>query len=195
MRGCGGREATLTVVFLVAFAVIADLSVAQAQGKQERAPARAAPQKQAFPERQMPLTEKQILGAIAASKEIGEITDVALGHIRELDPQTAAKVEATVRKNGLANYDEYKNVWDNITLVLIGFDLVTNRYVGREAATKAEMARVRTNKEMSADNKKEELTKLRESLGSWPAIQYKANINLVAKYFDAIVGSMPGGED
>ena len=54
---------------------------------------------------QIALTEKQIKGLLAASKDIAAITDNAREDINKLSPETRAKLDVVARKNGLAGYD------------------------------------------------------------------------------------------
>lgn len=194
MRGWPHCEATaLSVMVLIACAVIAGIGGAEAQSKQEKPPAQAASQKQFFPVKQMPLTEKLIQGYIAATKEIDETTGSAEEDIDKLRPETVAKLDGIAKKNGLASYDQYRQIGSNVGLVNAGIDEVTGRYVGREAVIKLRIARVKADKKMSAVSKQEKLNDLDDDLQfALPEIQYKNNINLVAKYSDKLDAVMQG---
>ena len=99
------------------------------------------------------------------------------------------------KKNGFASYDEYNDVVDNITLVLSGFDPVAKKYVGFEAATKAQIAQVQANKQMSAKDKKDALPSSTTALKSPPpAIENKGNIDLVGKNYDKLADALGGGQ-
>jgi hypothetical protein len=74
------------------------------------------------PVRQIALTEKQIKGMLAASKDMDVITDNAPEDIDKLSAETTEKLDAVARRNGLASYDEYKVIGENIGLVFGGFD-------------------------------------------------------------------------
>lgn len=75
------------------------------------------------------------------------------------------------------------NVSENIGLIVSGIDPATRKYVGRDAAIRARIARIRANKKMPDVDKKEMLTDLNGQLQmSLPAARYKANIALVARY-------------
>lgn len=192
MREWARREATVSsVVVLVAFAVIADTRCAQAQ--QETAPARAAPQKQFFPVRQMPLTEKLIQGFIAAANEVDETTDSAEEDIDKLRPETIAKLDGIVKRYGLASYDQYRQIGENVGLVNSGLDEVTGRYVGREALIKLRIARVKADTKMPAISKQEKLRDLSGDLQfALPQVQYKSNIDLVVRYSKKLDAVMRG---
>jgi hypothetical protein len=171
-----------------------------AQAKQappkQAAPAQAAPaQAEEAPAiKQIALTEKQIEGVLAAQKEVDAIVD-KLPDDAKPDPKVDAQLDAVVKKNGFAGYDEYNTVVDNISLVLGGFDPATRKYVGPETVAKAQIAQVQADKKMSAKDKKEVLAELNEALKSPPpAIENKGNIELVARYYDKLAAVLGEGE-
>jgi hypothetical protein len=168
----------------------------QAAPKEAAPPAQAAPQAADAPAiKQIALTEKQIEGVLAAQKEVDAIVD-KLPEAAAPDPKVDAQLEAIVKKNGFAGYDEYNTVIDNISLVLSGFDPAAKKYVGPEAVAKAQIAQVQADKKMSAKDKKEVLAELDEVLKSPPpAIENKGNIELVAKYYDKLADALGEGEE
>jgi hypothetical protein len=128
----------------------------------------------------MPLTEKLLQGCLAATAEIDETTDSTEEGTDKLHPETIAKLNAVAKKNGLASYDQYKQIGANAGLVMSGYDDVAKRYVGREALIKLSIARVKGDKKMSAEDKKESPTDLNDQLQfALLPLQYKDNINLV----------------
>ena len=167
---------------------------AMAQTKQpppnQMAPAQPAPP----PLRQMALTDKQIDGVLAAQKDIDAITQ-KLPPNAAPSPKAVAQLDAVAKKNGFASYNEYNDVVDNITLVLSGFDPVAKKYVGFEAATKAQIAQIQADKKMSAKDKKDALASLNDGLKSPPPpIENKGNIDLVAKNYDKLADVLGGGQ-
>ena len=157
--------------------------------KQQAAPPPQAPQ----PMKQIALTEKQIEGVLAASKEMDAITDKIPQNAKP-DPKITAQLEAVAKKNGFTSYDDYNAVIDNISLVLGGFDPATKKYVGAEAVIKAQIAQVQADKKMSAKDKKETLADLDEALKQpAPQIENKGNIDLVGKYYDKLADAL--GDD
>ena len=181
--------ATLTIACLAA-AVALMPGAAWAQAKQP--PAQAAPgQPPAL--KQMPLTDKQIEGVLAAQKDMDAITE-KLPENAKPDPKIDAQLDAVAKKNGFESYGEYNNVVDNISLVLGGFDPATKKYVGAEAVVKAQIAQVQADKKMSAKDKKETLAELNEALKQpAPQIENKGNIDLVGKYYDKLADAL--GDD
>jgi hypothetical protein len=181
----------LSVVCLAGSMAILSSGVALAQS--QMAPAQGATQ-EAPPLKQIPLTDKQIQGVLAAGKEMDAVMS-KLPEDAQPDAKTEAQLEAIAKKHGFASFDDYNNVTDNIGLVISGFDSATKKYVGNEAVIKTQIAQVQADKAMSAKDKKDALADLNEALKNPPpAVQNKGNIDLVAKYYDQLAASMGGGD-
>jgi hypothetical protein len=182
--------AALSIACLAAsIAALSSTDVMAQAAKQQMAPAQAAPQ-QAPPVKQMALTDKQIQGVLAASKEMDAVT-AKMPQNGQPDAKMMAAMNAVAKKNGFASADEYNDVTDNIGLVMQGIDPATKKYVGTEAVLKAQIAQIQGDKKMSAKDKKEALDDLNESLKNpAPAIQNKGNIDLVIKNYDQLAASM-----
>ena len=168
-------------------AVLAQAKMAPAP-KQQAAPPPAAAQAPTL--KQIALTDKQLEQVLAGQKDIDAITDKIPENAKP-DPKVDAQLDAAAKKAGFASYDEYNTVVDNISLVLGGFDPATKKYVGAETVMKAQLAQVQADKKMSAKDKKAALADLNEALKSPPpAIENKANIDLVGKYYDKLAAAM-----
>jgi hypothetical protein len=177
-------------------AVLSNSAVfAQAKQAPKQAPAPAAKQQAApppapAPMKQIALTEKQVEGVLAASKEMDAITDKIPENAKP-DPKVDAQLDAVAKKNGFASYAEYNDVTDNISMVMGGFDPATKQYVGPEAVLKAQIAAVQADKKMPAKDKKQALAEMNEALKSpAPAIENKGNIDLVTKYYDKLAAAL-----
>jgi hypothetical protein len=167
-----------------------------AQAKRAPASAEAAAPADA-PMKQIALTEKQIEGVLAAQKDM-EVVDDKLSDDPNMKPDSkvAADLEVISKKSGFASYAEYNNVVDNISLVLGGFDPATKKYVGAEAVLKQQIAAVRADTKMPAKEKKQALDDMNAALKTpSPVIENKGNIDLVAKYYDKLVGALSEDED
>jgi hypothetical protein len=158
---------------------------ALAQTKQA-APVRLTPRKEVLRIKQIPLTERQVQGAIAAAPGVKETTEAAEEGINELHPETVTKLDAVAKMHGLASYEEFLLVWNNLSLVGVGFDDKSRKYIGRAALAKLNIAKIRADTKMSAEDKRDAIAALDfES----PAPRYKMNIDLYAKYYDRMRGS------
>ena len=167
------------------------------QAPKQSAPAQAAPPPaaEAPAVKQIALTDQQIEGVLAASKDVDAITDKIPDNAKP-DPKVDAQLDAAVKKNGFASYDEYNTVVDNISLVLGGFDPASKKYVGADTVLKAQIAQVQADKKMPAKDKKAVLADLNEALKSPPpAIENKGNIDIVAKYYDKLAEALGEGEE
>jgi hypothetical protein len=183
----------LGVACLLSAVSLASSGTALAQAKQQPAPAQQAAPAQAPELKQIALTDKQLEGVLAAQKDMDAITE-KLPENTAPDQKVIGQLEAVAKKNGFAGYDDYNNVVDNISLVLGGFDPTTKKYVGTEAVIKAQIAQVQADKKMPTKDKKEALDELNEALKTpAPQIENKANIDLVAKYYDKLVAAL--GDD
>ncbi len=181
------------VACLLSAASLASSGTAFAQAKQQAAPAQQTAPAQAPAIKQIPLTDKQLDGVLAAQKDMDAIT-AKLPENTAPDQKAIAQLDAVARKHGFASYDDYSDVIDNISLVLGGFDPATRKYVGTEAVIKAQIAQVQADKKMPAKDKKEALDELNEALKTPPPqVENKANIDLVGKYYDKLVAVL--GDD
>jgi hypothetical protein len=184
----------VTSLSIACLAVLLPAGGAFAQGKMAPAPGKMAPAPAAAPAqpqlKQMALTDKQVDGAVAASKEMDPIT-AKLQPNAKPDPKVIAQLEGVAKKNGFASYQEYNTVMDNIGLVFNGVDPATKKYVGTEAVIKSEIAEVQADKKMSPKDKKAALDDLNASLKEpGPEVQNKGNIDLVVKNYDKLTPIM-----
>jgi hypothetical protein len=183
----------LSIACLAASMAILPGNSALAQAKQQMAPAPGG-QMQPPPVKQIPLTDKQVDGVLAASKDMDAITSKMPQNAKP-DPKLVAQLEGVAKKNGFASYEEYNDVMDNIGLVFGGFDPASKKYVGSDAVLKAQIAEVQADKKMSPKDKKEALADLNEELKTpAPVIANKGNIDLVGKYYDKLAAIMGGGQ-
>ena len=181
------------VACLLSAASLASSGVALAQAKQQPAPAQQAAPAEAPALKQITLTDKQLEGVLAAQKDMDAIT-AKLPENTAPDAKVIAQLDGVAKKHGFASYDDYNNVVDNISLVLGGFDPATKKYVGNEAVIKSQIAQVEADKKMPAKDKKEALDELNQALKTpAPAVENKANIDLVGKYYDKLVAAL--GDD
>jgi hypothetical protein len=176
---------------LSAGGALAQGKMAPAQGG-KMAPAQAAPPPGPAPQqlKQIALSDKQIDGAVAASKDMDPIT-AKLQPNAKPDAKVIAQLEGVAKKNGFASYEEYNSVMDNIGLVFAGIDSTTKKYVGSQAVIKAQIAEVQADKKMSPKDKKAALDDLNMALKDpGPEVQNKGNIDLVTKNYDKLLPIM-----
>ena len=181
------------VACLVSVTALGSSGAAFAQAKQQPAPAQQAAPEQTPTLKQIALTDKQIDGVLAAQKDMDAVTE-KLPENTAPDAKVMAQLDGVAKKHGFASYDDYNNVVDNVSLVLGGFDPTSKKYVGNDAVIKSQIAQVEADKTMPAKDKKEAIDELNQALKTpGPAIEHKANIDLVGKYYDKLVAAL--GDD
>lgn len=195
--------AVLTAAAAALFGLASLSGPAFAQAKQQPAPAKQAPAKQAPatepapPEaRQMALTDKQIESVLAAQKDIDALGSEHMKPGAKAAPTNmTGKLNDVAKKHGFTDYADFAIVQNNIELVMSGFDPKTKTYIGPEAVIKQQIAEIQADKKMPAAEKKEALADLNQALKTPPpALEYKANIELVAKYYDKLAAMMQEDE-
>jgi hypothetical protein len=171
-------------------------SAKQAPAAKQAAPPAAAPAPEMAAPKQIALTEKQIESVLAAQKDLDAVTaKLPEQAAANPDPKVVAQLDGVVKKYGFADYADYNVVIENISLVLAGFDPKTKAYVGPDAVIKSQIAAVQADKKMPDKDKKEALAELNAALKSPPpAIENKANIDLVGKYYDKLFAAMQEDE-
>ncbi len=190
---------TVAAAFVLASATFSGPAFAQA--KQQPAPAKQAPAKEAAPApapeaKQMALTDKQIESVLAAQKDIDALGSEHMKPGAKAAPTNmTGKLNDVAKKHGFTDYADFAIVQNNIELVMSGFDPKTKTYIGPEAVIKQQIAEIQADKKMPAAEKKEALADLNQALKTPPpALEYKANIELVAKYYDKLAAMMQEDE-
>lgn len=190
---------TVAAAFVLASATFSGPAFAQA--KQQPAPAKQAPAKEAAPApapeaKQMALTDKQIESVLAAQKDIDALGSEHMKPGAKAAPTNmTGKLNDVAKKHGFADYADFAIVQNNIELVMSGFDPKTKTYIGPEAVIKQQITEIQADKKMPAAEKKEALADLNQALKTPPpALEYKANIELVAKYYDKLAAMMQDDE-
>jgi hypothetical protein len=136
---------------------------------------------------QVALTDKQVQGLLDSQKEMDEITSkLPDDPSKPPDAKTMGELDAVARKFGFANYAEYGNVAANVDMLLDGFDPKTRKFIGIEASLKNQIALIQSDTKMPANDKKEALDELNDSLKNAPKVEFPANVDLVAKFYDKL---------
>lgn len=136
---------------------------------------------------QIQLTAKQMENYIAAQKDIVAITEKVKGdNAGKPDPKLEAEIQAAIKKNGFASFDEFSSVADNVSLILSGIDPETKQFSEPKIAIQKDIADTKADQDMSAEEKAQALQELEEALKTAEPIKYPANIELVKKYYDRL---------
>jgi hypothetical protein len=139
------------------------------------------------PLKQVDLTEKQVQGFLAAQKPMTEATErIQNGPSDKPDPKLQAELEAIAKKQGFKDLAEYDEVAATIAMVMAGIDPETKQYTPADEAIRQQIKDLEADKSLPADEKKQALEELNESLKQAQPIRNPANIGLVKKYYDKI---------
>ena len=137
--------------------------------------------------RQVDLTEKHLQGFIAAQKPMTEATEkIQSGPSDKPDPKLQAELEAIAKKQGFKNLTEYDEVAATISMVMAGIDPETKQYTPADEAIRQQIKDIEADKSLPADERKQALEELNESLKQAQPIRNRANIELVKKYYEKI---------
>jgi hypothetical protein len=137
--------------------------------------------------RQVDLTEKQLQGFIAAQKPMTEATEkMQSGPSDKPDPKLQAALEAVAKKQGFKDLTEYDEVAATISMVMAGIDPETKQYTPADEAIRQQIKDIEADKSLPADERKQALEELNESLKQAQPIRNPKNIELVKKYYDKI---------
>jgi len=140
--------------------------------------------------KQIALTDAQIESFIGAQKEMVPIVAKAPDADKP-DPKVMEQLEAVAKKYKFAHYAEYRDVAENIGLVMSGIDPGTKKYVGPDAVIKKDIALI-DSENLPANDKKRQLDEEQSKLKSLPEpVKFPANIALVVKNYDKINAAMP----
>ncbi len=137
--------------------------------------------------RQVDLTEKQVQGFIAAQKPMTDATDKMQGAPSDKpDPKLQAALDAIAKKQGFKDLAEYDAVAATISMVMAGIDPDTKQYTSADEAIRQQIKDIEADKSLPADEKKQALDELNQSLKAAQPIRNPANVELVKKYYDKI---------
>ena len=134
--------------------------------------------------RQVDLTEKQVQGFIAVQKPMTDATEKIQGDTS--DPKLQAALEAIAKQQGFKDLAEYDEVAATISMVMAGIDPDTKQYVPADAAIRQQIKDIEADTSLPADERKQALEELNESLKQAQPIRNPAYIELVKKYYDKI---------
>jgi hypothetical protein len=177
--------AVAAVATLASFGAISFTTGASAQATANQAAPTPPPAPQ--PLKQIALTDKQIESLIAAQKEMDAVTDkLPDGAQDKPDPKLQAQLEAIAKKNGFADFNEYGNVYDNVSMVMSGIDPKTKAFTQPPEVLKKQIAAVTADPKIPPKDKKAILDEMNAAIKVTTDVQFPANVTLVTKYYDKL---------
>jgi hypothetical protein len=107
------------------------------------------------------------------------------------DKSLLEALDAAMKKHGFKDLEEYDAVANSIAVVMDGVDPKTKQYVDPVVSIKQSIADIQKDKSMSAAERKKAIAELTAELKEVQAVQHKANIPLVLKYYDKLAALAP----
>ena len=144
---------------------------------------------------QLKLTEAQVLGLLAAQNDFAPLAGKLAEAADKPSAQLIAKLDAIAQKHGFKTFEEYRDVDNNIFLVLEGLDRETGDYVPPKQRLALEIDEVQNDTTIPDDDKKEILNEVREELSLSEAVVHPTNVDLVKKHLDKLAKLLPTPED
>lgn len=177
--------------FVAALALSAGLACAAFAAPVAAQP--AAPTAQPDALAQMELTDALMKQYLEAQPDV----DALMGQSSEqtadsADAKVMAKLDEVAKKHKFTNFSQLDVVAGNIALVLQGMDPKTKKYIGAAAALKQQIADVKADPKIAADDKKAELAELADEAKSIVPVKFNTNIDLVTKYYDQLAQDQAG---
>lgn len=155
--------------------------------------------------RQIELTDDLITKYIAAQADLAKLGGGSDGAAEEeeakeakadegadeaIDEKFEAELEAIAKKHGFKDYAELDDVAANIALVLAGVKDDTGEYSDPRKQLDAELAEVKADDKLDAQEKAEMIKEIEEAIAATPELKYPGNIELVKKHRKAIEKSL-----
>ena len=141
--------------------------------------------------RQVDLTEKQVQGFIAAQKPMTDATDKLQSEPSDKpDPKLQAALETIAKQLGFKDLAEYDDVAATISMVMAGIDPDSKQFTQADEAIRQQIKDIEADKSLPADERKQALDELNESLKAAQPIRNPANVELVKKYYDKIEAAL-----
>lgn len=144
---------------------------------------------------QLKLTEKHVVGLLAAQDDFGPLAGQLAEAADKPSEDLMAKLDATAQKHGFKDFNEYRDVDNNIFLVLEGLDRESGEYVPPKERLAAELEEIEKEASIPKEDKEAIIAEIKEELGSAEAVKYPENVALVKKHMDKLSKLMPVPED
>lgn len=135
---------------------------------------------------QVVLNDGLVKGFIAAQKDVAAIAPKLQKAGDNVSPELEAELDALAKKHGFKSFEELEDVSFTINLVMDGYDADSGNFNEPKEQLKKELAAVKADKSIPADEKSGLVADLEAALKSTPALQHKENVAVVKKNKAAI---------
>lgn len=141
--------------------------------------------------RQIELNDKLVESFIAAQKDYTPLSSKLIEGGEKPDEALMKQLEDIAKKHGFASFAEFEDVGTNITIVLDGLDRTTGAYTDPVEKMKKELAEIKADETIPAEDKKLAVDDLEQELAMAEPLKYEGNIAVVKKHLTAIEALIP----
>ncbi len=141
--------------------------------------------------KQMPLTDAQVKGFIAAQADLEPLVVNLSEGADEPNEKLKNDLDKVAKKHGFADFGEYLNVNDNIAYVMGGLNSKTLEFTEPVERLKADLEMIKADKEIPAEEKKFAIEDLTQELKSMERVKHKGNIEVVKQNFAELLKLLP----
>jgi hypothetical protein len=132
--------------------------------------------------KQIKLTEKQVVGFVAAQKDLSALAPKIQAAGEKPDAALQTELEGIAKKHGFGGFSELDDVAANISIVMAGLDPQTGNFTDPIEALKKELDDVKADATIPEADKKQLVGELEEAIKTTPSLQNKENIELVKSH-------------
>jgi len=147
--------------------------------------------------RQIKLTDNQIEAFIATQDDMRALVEktMSVASLDSANTEYEAELDAVARKHGFRDIAEFDAVGTSIYMVMAGIDSETKTFIDPQMAIKREIKDVRSDKSISASDKRNLLEQLDAAFKAAEPIRFPTNIELVKKHYNMLEVTMIGTFD
>ncbi|MCB1521338.1 MAG: hypothetical protein KDJ37_12285 [Hyphomicrobiaceae bacterium] len=131
---------------------------------------------------QIKLTEAQVKGFISAQKDLAAIAGKLQDAGDKPDPALEKELESIATKHGFKSFQELDDVAANVSIVMAGLDPQTGEFTDPQTALKKELADIKADESIPAEEKKQLVEELNEAIATTPPLEHNENIEVVKKH-------------
>jgi hypothetical protein len=147
--------------------------------------------------RQIKLTDNQIEAFIATQDDMRALVEktMSVASLDSANTEYEAELDAVAKKHGFRDIAEFDAVGTSIYMVMAGIDSETKTFIDPQMAIKKEIKDVRSDKSISASDKRNLLEQLDAAFKAAEPIRFPTNIKLVKKHYNMLEVTMIGTFD
>ena len=141
--------------------------------------------------KQMPLTDAQVKGFIAAQDDLAPLVVRLSEGADEPNDKLKSDLDTVAKKHGFADFEEYLHVNDNIAYVMGGINSKTLEFTEPVERLKEDLELIKADNEIPEEEKKFAVEDLEQELKVMELVKHKGNIDVVKQNFPELLKLLP----